>query len=209
MKQVTAQKLCAGISFIALLASAVPACAVSFNPHDWQVRLRGVSVSPDESSDTSNGGEIAASSTPVPELDITYFFTDNIAAELILATSKHDMREITPNIDLGDVWVLPPTLTLQYHYTNSSNFKPYVGAGLNYTVFYNENPGGVASIDYENNFGYALQVGADYMLDEHWMLNMDVKKIFLNTDVSVNGGAVTADVDLDPWVLGLGVGYRF
>lgn len=193
----------------ALCLSHAASAKAEFNPHDWQVRLRGISVSPDEDSTTSNGGVITADSQVMPELDISYFFTDNISAELILATTKHNMGEVAPNIDLGDVWVLPPTLTAQYHFNNESGFVPYVGAGINYTIFYNEDPGAAASIDYENGFGYALQVGADYKLDEHWMLNADVKKIFLNTDVSVNNGAVTADVDLDPWVIGLGIGYRF
>lgn len=180
-----------------------------FTPHDWQVRLRAISVSPDEDSATSNGGSITADSAVMPELDISYFFTENLSAELILATTKHNMGEVAPNIDLGDVWVLPPTLTAQYHFKNSTPFTPYVGAGINYTIFYNEDPGAAASIEYDNGFGYAFQAGADYMLDEHWMLNADVKKIFLNTDASVNNGAVTADVDLDPWVFGLGIGYRF
>jgi len=180
-----------------------------FNPHDWQVRVRAISVSPDESSTTSNGGTITAGSDIMPELDISYFMTEDISLELILATSKHEMGEVGPNIDLGSVWVLPPTLTAQYHFNNQSAFVPYLGAGINYTIFYNDDPGAVNSIKYENGFGYALQAGADYKLDQNWMLNFDVKKIFLNTEASVNGGFVTADVDLDPWVIGFGVGYRF
>jgi len=196
--------LCLGGS---LLASA-PALA-EFDPHDWQVRFRAISLTPDESSTTSNGGRIKAGNAVMPELDITYFFNDNFSAELILATTKHDIGEVAPNIDLGSVWVLPPTLTLQYHFNNKTAFKPYVGAGINYTIFYGEDSGAAADIDYDNGFGYALQAGLDYKLDDHWMLNMDVKKIFLNTDASVNNGAVTADVDLDPWVFGFGLGYRF
>ena len=119
------------------------------------------------------------------------------------------MGEINPSVDLGSVWVLPPTLTAQYHFNNSTGIVPYVGAGINYTFFYNADPGGVSSVKYDDGFGYALQSGVDYKLDEHWMLNADIKKIFLNTDASVNGGAVTADVDLDPWVIGFGFGYRF
>ena len=194
-----------------LLGSALyahPAFA-GFTPHDWQLRLRAIDVSPNESSSVSNGGKIAASSTAVPELDISYFFTENISTELILATSKHNMSEQSPNINLGSVWVLPPTLTAQYHFTNSTPFVPYVGAGLNYTVFYNADSGAAANIRYKNNVGYALQAGADYKLDQHWLLNLDVKKIFLHTHASVNDGAVEANVHLDPWVFGAGVGYRF
>lgn len=187
---------------------AAPARA-EFNSHDWQVRLRAIDVSPDEESTTSNGGTITADSSIVPELDISYFFNDDFSLELILATSKHDMGEVGPNIDLGHVWVLPPTLTAQYHFNNSTNFVPYLGAGINYTVFYNVDSGAVASVEYKNDIGYAFQAGADYKLDDHWMLNIDVKKILINTEASVNNGAVRADVDLDPWVIGAGLGYRF
>jgi outer membrane protein len=88
--------------------------------------------------------------------------------------------------------------------------SPYVGAGLNYTIFYNEDAGSsITSIDYENSLGYALQAGVDYALDDNWSLNLDVKKLWLDTDVKINGGAVTANVNLDPWIVGVGVGYRF
>jgi outer membrane protein len=135
-----------------------------------------------------------------------------IGAELILATTEHKAQgrgTLSGVPTLAKTWVLPPTLTLQYHFLPDAKIRPYVGAGINDTIFYNEDPGAAASIEYDNGFGYAFQAGADYMLDEHWMLNADVKKIFLNTDASVNNGAVTADVDLDPWVFGLGIGYRF
>lgn len=201
-------KTLTALTCIFCLLQSMPVLA-EVSLENWQLRLRAVSVTPDEDSTTSNGGTITADSDVMPELDISYFFTENLSAELILATTKHNMGEVAPNIDLGDVWVLPPTLTAQYHFNNSTAFVPYLGAGINYTFFYNEDPGAVASIDYEDGFGYALQAGFDYKLDDHWMLNADVKKIFLNTDVSVNGGAVTADVDLDPWVFGMGVGYRF
>jgi outer membrane protein len=96
----------------------------------------------------------------VPEFDITYFFNDNIAAELILAVTPHDVSAVNvtvpgaltnADIDLGDVWLLPPTLTLQYHFRTGSKFKPYVGAGVNATFFFNEDEGPVADgIDYDS-----------------------------------------------------------
>lgn len=185
------------------------AAHAEFNPHDWQLRFRAIDVSPQESSSGTIAGKATADSAVMPELDITYFLTDQFSFELILATSKHDIGWQPGGLDLGDVWVLPPTLTAQYHFMHDRQFSPYVGAGVNYTVFYNADPGAFNSVEYKNGFGYALQLGADYKLDANWMLNADVKKIFLNTDVSVNNGAVRADVDLDPWVFGLGVGYRF
>jgi outer membrane protein len=104
---------------------------------------------------------------------------------------------------------LPPTLTVQYHFSPDAIFRPYVGAGVNYTIFWDENGAPGLPMEYEDAFGAALQAGFDYALDEHWFLNVDVKKIFLSTEVSVAGGAVTADVDIDPWIVGAGFGYRF
>lgn len=189
--------------------AAVETASAAEGDSPWLVRVRGIYVSPDESATvTGLAGTVDADGALVPELDITYFFTDNIAAELILATSNHDMSA-TAGVDLGDVWVLPPTLTLQYHFMPNGQFRPYVGAGINYTIFYGEDTGAVASIDYEDGFGYALQAGMDYDLGNQWVFNIDVKKLWLNTDVSINGGAITADVDLDPWIFGAGFGYRF
>lgn len=179
------------------------------------IRLRGIAVVPQENATVSViGGDVDVHNAYVPELDLNWFFTENIAVELIAAITPHGVdAEDTSlgDVDLGDVWLLPPTLLLQYHHPFKNGFKPYIGAGVNYTVFFNEDaPGGtVTSIDYDNAFGWALQFGVDYMLDEHWLVNLDVKKLFLNTDVSINGGAIKADVDIDPWIIGFGVGYRF
>ncbi|PIR34059.1 MAG: hypothetical protein COV36_01485 [Alphaproteobacteria bacterium CG11_big_fil_rev_8_21_14_0_20_44_7] len=180
------------------------------NPHDWMIRLRAIDVHPDpDSTVTGLVADITADNAIVPELDITYFWTDNIATELILATSNHDMGTNT-GVDLGDTWILPPQLTLQYHFLPESEaFRPYIGAGLGYMIYYGEDAGAVTSVKYEDGISYTLQAGADFPIDNHWAFNVDVKKVYHNVDVKVNGGAITADVDLDPWVFGVGVGYRF
>jgi outer membrane protein len=102
-------------------------------------------------------------------------------------------------------------LTLQYHFLPQERFSPYLGAGINYTVFFDEEEGAASSIDYEDSFGFALQAGIDYALSGNWSLNFDVKKVFLDTDVdtTVEGTDIEADVDIDPWIIGIGVGYRF
>ncbi|MDP2540575.1 OmpW family protein [Tenacibaculum discolor] len=180
----------------------------------WQARFRWVSVLPNESATIGTiGGDVEIGKSFIPELDFTYYFTENIAAELILGTANHDVKAVNTalgNVNLGDVWLLPPTLTLQYHF-NISDFKPYVGAGVNYTIFYNADPGAVVDVDYENGFGYALQLGFDYDLDDTWFLNVDAKYIGLSTDVSVNAGIATvpAEVDINPLLIGFGVGMRF
>jgi len=150
----------------------------------------------------------------VPELDISYFFTENIAAELILATNSHDVSvsgTTLGEVDLGNVSLLPPTLTLQYHFAPRASFRPYVGMGVNYTMFYDNDPGQAVSVNYDNGFGVALQAGADIPVNDTYFFNVDVKKLFLSTDVTVDAGVATvgADVDINPWIVGVGVGRRF
>ncbi|MEL6688123.1 MAG: OmpW family protein [Pseudomonadota bacterium] len=182
----------------------------------WLIRLRGISVMPDEGATiTPIGGDVDIENQIVPELDISYFFTQNFALELILATTPHDVAAegtALGDVPLGDVWLLPPTLTAQYHFNPRGDFRPYVGAGINYTIFYNEDEGPVAnSIDYSNEFGFALQAGVDVPINDTWFFNVDVKKVWLGTDVEIQaaGTTVNADVDIDPLILGVGVGRRF
>ncbi len=201
----TAKSLMCLSIFTALLAGQ-PAKAEDAGK--WLVRLRALDVVPQESSDVSIGGKVGLSSNVVPEVDVSYFFTPNLALELIAATTKHNVK-LKGSADLGDVWLLPPTLTLQYHFTQSDLVKPYVGAGINYTHFYNADPGALDSAHYSDSFGSVLQAGFDIPIKNNWYFNMDVKKIWLSTDVSFNRGAVTANVDIDPWIFGTGFGYRF
>ena len=187
----------------------------------WQVRLRAVGVAPDESAKIGIiGGDVAISNALIPELDFTYFFTEHFAAELILGTAKHDVKAINTlagDVDLGSVWLLPPTLTAQYHFYTSDQkvFKPYIGAGVNYTLFYNVKSGDVAGVDYDNALGYAAQVGFDLMLDDTFFINFDAKRLFLSTDVTVDasnlapGLSIPAEVDINPWLIGVGVGMKF
>lgn len=182
----------------------------------WQVRLRalGVVTRDDGSVDGIAGSGLSYSDTVVPEADISYFFTDNISAELILGTTFADVHgkgSITGLGDIGKTWLLPPTLTLQYHFTDFGAFQPYLGAGVNYTVFYNQSGKSADSLDVKNTFGVALQAGFDYMFDEHWGANLDVKKIFLRPDfdATVGGVDVSGKAKLDPWLVGAGVTYRF
>ena len=187
----------------------------------WQVRLRAVGVAPDESAKIGIiGGDVAISNALIPELDFTYFFTEHFAAELILGTAKHDVKAINTaagDVNLGSVWLLPPTLTAQYHFYTSDQkvFKPYIGAGVNYTLFYNVKSGDVAGVDYDNALGYAAQVGFDLMLDDTFFINFDAKRLFLSTDVTVDasnlapGLSIPAEVDINPWLIGVGVGMKF
>lgn len=204
-----------GLMAAALLSGNVAyAQTAEFKPKqagDIVIRARGIAMVPDEDTydDTIGSGEGKLSNDVVPEVDFSYFLTNNLALELIAATTKHDLDWQNPNLDAGSVRLLPPTLTLQYHFMPESRWSPYVGAGINYTFFYDSKPGQFNSVKYDDGFGYAFQAGFDYAISGPWSVNFDVKKIFLDTDVSINNGANTSKAHLDPWVFGVGVGYRF
>ncbi|MER8675182.1 OmpW family protein [Mesorhizobium sp. M0037] len=190
--------------------------AVTEWPNPWQVRLRALGVITEDSGyvNAVPGSGLSYSNTVTPELDISYYFTDNIATELILGTTYANIEgqgAIGALGNVGKVWLLPPTLTLQYHLANFGAFKPYVGAGVNYTIFYNQHAGSADALKVNNTFGTALQVGFDYMVDQHWGVNFDVKKLFLKPDfdVTVDGAKQTGKAELDPWLIGAGVTYRF
>lgn len=175
----------------------------------FQLRVRALGVVPDESSSVNIGGNVKVGNSLTPEVDLTYYFTPKIAVEAIAATAKHSLSHTAAG-DLGDTWILPPTVTLQYHFTPEDNFSPYLGAGLNYSIFHHENAAqGFGDLNIDPGFGVAAQAGFDYWLNKNWGVNFDVKKLWLNVDASLNNGAVKADVDLDPWLIGAGISYRF
>jgi outer membrane protein len=190
----------AAAMFVALAATPVTASA-----QNWMIGARALYVSPNVST-SINGLDV--DSAWWAELDFTYFFTKNIAAELIAGANKH---EVTLNgTSLGKVGVLPPTLTLQYHFTDLGAWKPYVGAGLNYTYFYDDTlANDTLHID-NSSWGGALQAGLDYEVAKNFYLNADVKYVWMSTDVYVNAtGANLGSLDINPWIFGVGVRYRF
>ena len=171
-----------------------------------------------------NGGNVSmidgtpnVSDAATGQVDFTYFLSPNISLNLIAATTRHDVEvrgSALGTVDLGRVWALPPTLTLQYHPLPAERYSPYVGIGLNYTVFYGE--GGsrsapVTGVDIENAWGAAVNVGMDIEFAPNWLLNFDVKKFYLRPDVKVDTsvGRIDASTRLDPWVVGAGIRYRF
>jgi outer membrane protein len=143
----------------------------------------------------------------IPEVDISYFFSPNWAAELVLTYPQK--QDVTLNgTNIGSFKHLPPTLTVQYHFTPAATVSPYVGAGVNYTrIFGVDLLNGAGHLD-NSSVGLALQAGVDFKLDKNWLLNLDVKKVQIRSDVSVSGMQVSR-VKIDPWLVGIGVGYRF
>tara|TARA_A100000164_G_C21593317_1_gene623927 strand:+ start:28 stop:681 length:654 start_codon:yes stop_codon:yes gene_type:complete len=178
----------------------------------WLVGLKVLNLDPDVDSTVSIGGGAVVDDDTVPELDIRYFITDTIAIEAIFGTTEHKVsakNTALGDVNLGTIKVLPPTFTLQYHFKTESKFKPYVGAGINYTFFYDGTPGQFESVKYKDEIGIALNIGFDFVLSDNNFFNIDIKKYDLPTDVNINNGVATADVDLDPLAISIGYGWRF
>ena len=195
------------LAVAALCAMTSGAAMAQQQDGKWQVRVRAVNLAANKGS-AADALNLTVNDKVIPELDISYYFTPNFAAELILTyPQKHNVRAGATQI--GTLKHLPPTLLAQYHFTNFGAFKPYVGAGINYTRFSSVKD--TVGIDWDvkrNSWGGALQVGFDYALDKNWSLNFDIKKVYIDTDVSV-GGANVGKFKVDPLLVGVGVGYRF
>jgi len=195
-----------------LLASALalPLAAHADDTTPWLVRVRAVNL--DSANKDSTGLGLSINDKVIPEVDISYFVTPQFAVELVLTyPQKQTIR--SNGVEIGSLKHLPPTLTAQYHVTTLGAFKPYVGAGLNYTRFSDVrfNPAVQAalqpSVD-KNSFGLAVQAGFDWALNDRVVLNLDVKKVQIRTDVS-SFGVKAGEFKVDPLLVGVGLGYRF
>jgi outer membrane protein len=198
---------------LVLAALGVSTGAAMAAESPWLVRVRAVHINPADKSSANAGAGIPAdavtvSSKTIPEIDISYFFTPNISAELILTyPQKHDVFLGADKV--GTLKHLPPTLTAQYHFMPAAQFSPYVGAGINYTLFSKTNNlvGNSMSLEHDS-VGFALQAGFDYKLDKNWSLNLDIKKVQIRTDLNA-GNTTVSSLKVDPVLIGVGVGYRF
>ncbi|CAB3782157.1 Outer membrane protein W [Paraburkholderia ultramafica] len=176
---------------------------------DVLVRLRAISIIPNvTTSQTLSALNVGVNNAIVPELDLTYMIRDDLGVELILGTSRH---QVTSSLGgLGGVNVLPPTLLLQYHFNHAGRIRPYLGAGINYTLFYNNglNAGGQPIAISNHSFGPALQAGVDVQVTRSLFVNADIKKVWMHTDASL-GGQSLGRLSIDPVIVGLGVGMKF
>jgi outer membrane protein len=219
-----------------LTLAAAPAQALEQG--DWLFRARAINIDPHSSSTWVRGRGNPALNIPgshvsvdnawTLDIDITYMFDKYWGTELLLdIPSKHDIEGRGTIAGLGDVAdtkVLPPALILQYHILPDKKFRPYVGLGVDYAIFYDENSKsslddalGKTNVDIDNEWGWVAQIGADYEITERWFLNADLKYMGLNVEGKLSSRNPTTgltdtrkvDVNLDPWVWGLGVGYRY
>lgn len=185
----------------------------------WMVRIRAVHMdmanesNPIPALGVTANDTVHVSNKTIPEIDISYFFTPNWAAELVLTYPQRHTVSLVNNgtvTPLGSFKHLPPVLTLQYHFSPGASFQPYAGLGVNYTNISSVKlAAGAQPLDLENNsVGLALNAGFDYKLDKSMYLNVDMKKVQLRSDVLANGSAVSK-VKVDPLLIGVGVGWRF
>jgi outer membrane protein len=218
------------LTIITLATLATIQYAAAFEQGDILLRVGFASVAPNDSSSnivvgSDLGVNVAVDNNTQLGLNVAYFLTDNINVEVLAATPfTHDVNfgvsdPLGTGDQLGEVTHLPPTVTVNYYFNDaSSKFQPYVGVGLNYTIFFDEEftsanaTAGLDDLSLDNSFGLAAQVGADYMLNDKWFVNGSVRWIDIDTEASFNLNGAEGSVDsieIDPWVYSVTLGYRF
>nr|WP_320135111.1 OmpW family outer membrane protein [uncultured Amphritea sp.] len=197
-------------AFVLGVSMVATANCMAYESGDMIVRMGAANVDPDTSNNTVVAGLDADDNTQLG-ITGTYMLTNNIGIELLAATPfKHD---ITINgTKVGETKHLPPTLTLQYYPMDSSSaFQPYIGLGVNYTTFFSESTTGALAgteLDLDSSWGLAGQLGIDYSINDQWLVNAAVWKMDINTDVEVDG-ANLGELEIDPMVYMMSVGYKF
>jgi outer membrane protein len=193
--------IAAGLALASTQASA-------YEAGDWRTTIGMTNIDPKQQNRT----DLSIQVDDATQLSFTgaYFFTDSLAVELLASLPfEHDMS--ASGVEGVSTKHLPPTLNLQWHFNNTSKITPYVGAGLNYTIFFSTRTYGVysgADVDIDNSLGYSLQAGLDYQIDENLFFNIDLRYIDIESDVKVDGTSI-GDVEIDPTLVGISLGYRF
>ncbi|EKF9768255.1 outer membrane protein OmpW [Vibrio cholerae] len=212
------QTIC-GLAVLAALSSAP---VFAHQEGDFIVRAGIASVVPNDSSDKILGSqsELAVNSNTQLGLTLGYMFTDNISFE-VLAATPFSHKISTDLLGLGDIAEtkhLPPTFIVQYYFGEAnSTFRPYVGAGLNYTTFFDESfnstgtNNALSDLKLDDSWGLAANVGFDYMLNDSWFLNASVWYANIETTATYKAGAdaKSTDVEINPWVFMIAGGYKF
>lgn len=198
-------KLAALTLSTALVALAAPAFAQSQG--DWTVGVGVGYLNPKSDNGTLAGLNADIDSDTRPIFTAEYFIRDNLGIELLAATPfKHNIT-LGGSTDAGSVKHLPPTLSLNYHFPTNSAWKPYVGAGLNYTIFFDEDsPLGDLKVD--NSFGVSLQAGLDYMVSDNGAVRLNVRWFDIDSDVKLNGAKI-GTAEIDPFLVGVSYVHKF
>lgn len=207
---------------VAVLAALISAPVLAHQEGDFIVRVGIASVVPNDSSDKILGSQSELSVNSDTQLGLTlgYMFTDNISFEVLAATPfSHKISTDLSNLgDIGKTKHLPPTFMVQYYFGEAnSTIRPYVGAGLNYTTFFDEGfnstgeGAGLSDLKLDDSWGLAANAGVDYMLNDSWFLNASVWYANIETTATYKAGAdaKSTDVKINPWVFMIAGGYKF
>jgi outer membrane protein len=188
------------------MAFAAPA-AVSHEAGDWLVRGGFHSIQPK----SDNGDVVEVKNDTMFTFDVTYMMTRNWGVELLAALPfEHDIA-LVDGPTVASTKHLPPTLSVVYHLLPEAAIQPYVGLGLNVTLFFDEDTRGPldgSSLSLDTSVGAAAVVGVDIELGSNWFLNADVRYLDIETDAKLDGARLET-VEIDPWAFGLNLGYRF
>jgi outer membrane protein len=194
------------------LACAIATPAYAFETGDWFVKLGAHAVNPDSDNGSLADGALAVDidTNWRPSITAEYFFSPNLGLEVLAALPfEHDVK--LNGADAATVRHLPPTVTLQYHFNTAGKFRPFVGAGINYTWIYDESTRGPidgADLDLDNSWGLAAHLGFDVKLDNDWYVGADLRWIDIDSDARVDGVDV-GTVNIDPLAYGVYVGWTF
>jgi outer membrane protein len=199
------------LALAALAGAATPALAQQQSEGNWLVRVRALSLEPADKSTPIGGAgasdRVGVENKLIPEIDISYFWSKNIATELVLTVpQRHDVT--LDGAKIGSFKHLPPSLLMQYHFNPEGQVRPYVGAGINYTIIGSEKLANNMKLE-NSSVGAVLQAGFDVKVGKNSFINFDVKKIQLRSDLYSSAGAKLSTLKLDPVLWGVGFGYRF
>lgn len=200
------------LTFLTISAAmaALSAPALAQSKGDILVGLGLGWVEPTQTSNTA-AGDIDVDGNLRPTITGEYFIADRIGIELLAAWPfEHDVN-LQGAGKVAEVKHLPPTLSLQYHFVNTSKVTPFVGAGINYTYFFDENGTGALNgvdVDLDDSWGLALHAGLDFAISDRAALRADLRYIDIESDVKV-GGAKIGKVEIDPWVFNVAYVMKF
>lgn len=174
---------------------------------DWIFRVGVHSVQPKSDNHSLVNVDAAQSLS----FNATYMFAPNWGVEVLAALPfEHDVN-LNGGGRVAKVKELPPTVTLQYHLNPNGAVRPYVGLGMNYTLFFNEKTSGAldgARLELDPSFGLAAQAGVDVAFGSDWFINVDARYVDIDTDAKVDHASI-GKVEIDPYVIGLSIGKRF
>jgi outer membrane protein len=195
------------IVLLASMAAIATPAAQAQESGQWIWRVGVHSVQPK----SDNGDLVTVDSAATLTFNATYLFTPNWGIEVLAALPfSHDINLIDGD-KVAETKHLPPTVSLQYHFNPNGSVRPYIGAGLNYTLFFSEKTSGAlagAELKLDPSFGPAAQVGIDIAINADWAINVDARWMDIDTDAEVNGVDL-GTVAIDPYAFGVSIGRRF